>query len=51
MCKMKRGRLGSYIRDGVSIEVIAEESDSPDKLIERGIELFQIEKSSNEHCG
>lgn len=45
MCKMKIGRLGAYVRDGMSIEILAEESCSRDELLERGCEAFQLEQT------
>ena len=44
MCKMKKGRSGTYSRDGVSIEVVADRYDTYDKLLERGCKDLQIDK-------
>ncbi len=48
MCKMKIGRLGAYVRDGMSVEILTEESCSRDELMERGREAFQLEKTVRE---
>ena len=42
MCKMRKGRGGAYSTDGVSIEVVADHSDTYDKLWERGCKALQI---------
>ena len=42
MCKMRRkGRGGAYSRDGVSIEVVADRSDTYDKLLERALQISE----------
>ena len=45
MCRMKIGGLGAYVRDGMSVEILVEESCSRDQLLERGREVFKLEES------
>ena len=40
---MKKGRLGAYVRDGMSVEIVEDESCSRDKLIERGRDALKLE--------
>ena len=42
---MKIGRLGAYVRDGMSVEILTDESCTRDELLERGREAFKLEKT------
>lgn len=42
MCSMKKGKTGSYVRDGMFVEVLGETDDSHEKVICRGVEIFDI---------
>lgn len=41
---MKKGRGGTYRRDGVSIEVIGNSSDSHGDVLDRGQSAFHLKK-------
>ena len=47
MCKMKIGRSGSFVRDGMSIEVTASTSDDRHQLISRGRSAFNLSLSKH----
>lgn len=47
MCKMKTGRSGSYVRDGMSIEIVADSMDSYKELIDRGCAVFHLPNSKD----
>lgn len=47
MCKMKQGRSGGYVRDGVSVELIANASNTYDDILEQARKTFHLKLTSN----
>lgn len=45
MCKMKIGRLGAYVRDGMSVEILARDSMLRDEMLECGSKAFNLEET------
>ena len=48
MCKMRIGRAGSYIRDGLSVEIVADTMDSYKELLDRACDVFHLSASKDE---
>lgn len=44
---MKIGRLGAYIRDGMSVEIVEDEYCSREKILEHGSEALNLEATSH----
>lgn len=42
MCKMRRSKTGSYVRDGMSVEVIANSLDDYQELMDRGLSALDF---------
>ena len=40
MCKMKQGRSGGYVRDGVSVEMMASSSNTHSDILEQARKTF-----------
>jgi hypothetical protein len=49
MCRMKRLRTGTFIRDGIGVEVMGETAVSYDRVLSRGIEFFHIDPKEGIH--
>ena len=46
VCKMRRSKAGSYVRDGMSVEVMVKSSDNYEGLIAQGLDLDTVQGSS-----
>lgn len=47
VCKMKQGRSGGYVRDGMSVEVMASSGDAYDDVLELASKTFHLKPSTN----
>jgi hypothetical protein len=47
---MKRLRTGTFVRDGMGVEVVGETTDSYDRVLSRGIEIFDIDPKKGTPC-
>ena len=46
MFKMKRGKKGSYVRDGMAVEVVAQSSDTYDQMVQHGRTAINLKDKS-----
>lgn len=47
VCKMKQGRNGGYVRDGVSVELMASSLDTHGDILEKARETFNLKLSED----
>ena len=43
VCKMRRSKAGSYVRDGMSVEVMVKSSDNYEGLIAQGVSVLDLD--------
>lgn len=43
MCKMKKSKTGTYVRDGMSVEVVAKTTDSHTEMLAHGVTALNLD--------